>query len=96
MQAQAADPRNGPVIAACGGTEQPFTVNGRRWLYVYQPSSHRHGYLNLDTDITEWHRSFHPAFAPQFEGVEEEEIVPVKTVTNHIPKPARPARLVWG
>ena len=35
----------------CGGHEVPFTYGHTRWLYVFQPSSGRHGYLNLDTDI---------------------------------------------
>lgn len=37
---------------ACGGTEQPFTTRtGRRLLYVWQPSTGRHAYLDLSTDI---------------------------------------------
>jgi len=52
--------------------EQPFVVNGRRWLYCYQPSTGRHCYLDLDCDIATWHRSFHPSFSPQFERMEEE------------------------
>ena len=38
-------------IAACGGNEQPFTVDGTRWLYVWNPRTGATGYLNLDTDI---------------------------------------------
>ena len=37
---------------ASGGTETPFmTRNGRRLLYVWQPSTGAHAYLDLDTDI---------------------------------------------
>ncbi|RCW63981.1 hypothetical protein DET61_11622 [Marinobacter nauticus] len=59
------------VVPACGGTEPISVIKGRRWQYVYQPSSGRHGYLDVDNDLITWHRSFHPAFAPQFEGQSE-------------------------
>jgi hypothetical protein len=37
---------------ASGGTETPFvTRERRRLLYVYQPSTGKHAYLDLDTDI---------------------------------------------
>jgi hypothetical protein len=37
---------------ACGGTEVPFiSRGGHRLLYCWQPSSGRHAYINLDTDI---------------------------------------------
>lgn len=37
---------------ANGGTEEPFlTRTGRRLLYVWQPSTGRHAYLDLGTDI---------------------------------------------
>jgi hypothetical protein len=37
---------------ACGGTETEFrSRGGLRLLYVWQPSTGNHGYLNLDTDI---------------------------------------------
>lgn len=43
---------NGPWIAASGGTEQPFTSRcGRRLLYCWQPTTGRHAYLDLDSDI---------------------------------------------
>lgn len=45
---------------ACGGTEVPFTSRGVRWLYVYNPVQHQHGYLNLDTDIVNTDRDFSP------------------------------------
>ena len=38
-------------VPACGGLEVPFTYNGTRWLYVFNPRRHEHGHLNLDTDI---------------------------------------------
>lgn len=66
---------------ACGGLEKPFTVNGRRWLYCYQPGAGKHCYLNLDTDIATYHRSFHPAFAPEFEGMVEDVLPSVPIVT---------------
>lgn len=37
---------------ACGGTETEFrTRTGYRLLYCWQPSTGRHAYINLDTDI---------------------------------------------
>jgi hypothetical protein len=53
-------PDNGPIYPACGGTEEPFTVNGTTWLYVWQPSSGCHGYLNMTTDVVEWNSEFSP------------------------------------
>lgn len=40
-----------PWVPACGGTEAPFTVNGRRLLYCWQPSTGRHAYMDLGTDM---------------------------------------------
>jgi hypothetical protein len=54
-------PDNGPIFPACGGTETPVMINGTRWLYVWQPTSRCHGWLNMTTDIVEWDREFHPA-----------------------------------
>ena len=51
---------NGRIVPACGGTEQPIQYGHYRWLYVYQPSSGRHGWLCMDTDIVEWDRNFNP------------------------------------
>ena len=62
------------LVPACGGTETPFTVNGRRWIYCWQPSTGRHCYLDLDTDIAVWNRSFHPAYAPELEFDQEQDI----------------------
>lgn len=37
---------------ASGGTEEPFITRNRyRLLYCWQPSTGKHAYLNLDTDI---------------------------------------------
>lgn len=42
----------GEWIPACGGSEVPFkTRSGRTFLYCYQPSSGRHAYLDVGTDI---------------------------------------------
>lgn len=39
-------------VPACNQTEQPFTTRmGFRLLYCWQPSTGKHAYLNLDTDI---------------------------------------------
>jgi len=39
-------------VPACGGTEQPFTSRtGRRLLYCWQPSTGRHAYLDLGSDL---------------------------------------------
>ena len=40
-------------VAACGGMEVSFLHNGTKWLYVWNPATGEHGYLNLDTDIVE-------------------------------------------
>jgi hypothetical protein len=50
----AADRRKeqGNWIPACGGTETPFrTRMGRRLLYCWQPSTGRHAYLDVDSDM---------------------------------------------
>ena len=39
-------------VVACGGTEQPFTNrNARRMVYVFNPATGRHAYLDLGSDI---------------------------------------------
>jgi hypothetical protein len=44
--------KNDDWIPACNGTEVPFTSRtGMRLLYCWQPSTGKHAYLNLDTDI---------------------------------------------
>lgn len=46
------DPSQGNWYPACNGTETEFrTRTGLRLLYVWQPSTGNHAYLNLDTDI---------------------------------------------
>lgn len=66
------DLRSDQLVPACGGTELPFVVNGRRWLYCYHPASERHAYLDLDNDCVVWNRQFHPAWSPEYEFVPEE------------------------
>jgi len=44
--------RNSEWVPACGGTERPFTTrSGRRVLYVWQPRTGDHAYLDLGTDL---------------------------------------------
>lgn len=38
-------------VPANGGTELPFTMHGRRFLYVYNHATGENGYLNMDQDI---------------------------------------------
>lgn len=46
------DPAQGNWIPACGGTEVPFySRTGRKLLYVWQPSSGNHAYLDCGTDM---------------------------------------------
>jgi len=43
---------NGDWIPASGGTEKEFkSRSGKRLLYCYQPSTGRHAYLDLGTDM---------------------------------------------
>lgn len=45
-------PANDNWMPACGGTETPFTArSGRRLLYCWQPSTGRHAYLDLGSDL---------------------------------------------
>jgi hypothetical protein len=42
----------GDWLPANSGTETPFlTRNRRRLLYVWQPSTGRHAYLDMDSDL---------------------------------------------
>lgn len=42
----------GPWFPACGGTEKPFRTNtGLLVQYMYQPSTGRHMYINVETDV---------------------------------------------
>jgi hypothetical protein len=37
---------------ACNGTEQPFIArSGKRLLYMYQPSTGKHAYLDCESDL---------------------------------------------
>lgn len=38
-------------VPACGGQEVEFVHKGRRWLYVFNPATGAHGYLDLDADL---------------------------------------------
>lgn len=39
-------------VPACGGTETPFFArSGARLLYCWQPSTGKHAYLNVETDL---------------------------------------------
>jgi len=43
---------NGEWYPANGGTEEPFnTRTGRRLLYCWQPSTGRHAYLDMGSDM---------------------------------------------
>lgn len=65
------------LVPACGGAEPVTIVNGRRWQYCFHPASGRHCYLDVDNDLATWHRSFHPAFAPEFE-LQDDQAAPVE------------------
>lgn len=42
----------GNWVPACGGTETPFrSRSGRTLLYCWQPSTGRHAYLDVGTDM---------------------------------------------
>lgn len=46
------DPEQGDWVPASGGAETPFlTRTNRRLLYCWQPTTGRHAYLDLDTDL---------------------------------------------
>ncbi|UCC72056.1 MAG: hypothetical protein JSV86_17060 [Gemmatimonadota bacterium] len=52
--------RQGNWIPACGGTEKPFRTRTRhRVLYVWQPRSGRHAYLDMGTDMIIPDRDLH-------------------------------------
>ena len=42
-------------VPACGGQETPFEYTGVRWLYVFNPATEKHAYLNLETDAVYVH-----------------------------------------
>lgn len=43
--------KNGPWQVACGGKEPVMVVKGYRVQYMFQPTTGRHAYYCLDTDI---------------------------------------------
>lgn len=49
--ARAVAARDDRWVAACGGTEEPFEHQGRRLLYVFNPATGDHAYLDLATDL---------------------------------------------
>lgn len=52
LNEKSAKAAQGNWFPANGGTEQPLTTrSGRRLLYCWQPSTGRHAYLDLGTDI---------------------------------------------
>lgn len=52
LDEQQAKAEQGPWVPACGGTEVPFTArSGRRLLYCWQPSTGKHAYLDVATDL---------------------------------------------
>lgn len=48
---KAACDERGPWYPACGGTEKPFRVGHYTYQYMFQPSTRRHAYLCLETDM---------------------------------------------
>jgi hypothetical protein len=52
LEAKQAKAEQGPWYPACGGTEVPFIArSGRKLLYCWQPSTGRHAYLDMGTDM---------------------------------------------
>lgn len=52
LKAREAKAEQGNWVPACNGTEVPFTTrNGRRLLYCWQPSTGKHAYLDMGTDL---------------------------------------------
>lgn len=43
--------KDGYFIPACGGTEKPFTMQGRELLYCWNPVTKEHAYIDLKTDL---------------------------------------------
>lgn len=55
-------------VPACGGTEVPMMCNGSMWLYVFNPFTQQHGWLNIHTDIV---HNEHPNLS-----IEERKVLP--------------------
>jgi hypothetical protein len=52
LKVQAEKAEQGAWIPGGGGSETPFwTRTGRRLLYCWQPSTGRHAYLDVQTDL---------------------------------------------
>lgn len=45
--------RDDTWVVAHAGTETEFQVGTYTYIYVYNPRRHKHGWLNLTTDIVE-------------------------------------------
>jgi hypothetical protein len=41
-------------VLANGGKEVPFTIGTTTYVYVWNPRRHKHGWLNMDTDMIEY------------------------------------------
>jgi len=51
INAKQARDEQGAWIPAGGGSEKSFRHGDYTYQYMYQPSTHRHAYLCLDTDL---------------------------------------------
>jgi hypothetical protein len=52
LEARQQKAEQGHWVPACGGTEVPFwTRGGRRLLYCWQPSTGKHAYVDVQTDL---------------------------------------------
>jgi hypothetical protein len=48
-----------PWAVGCGGSETPFTKDGKRYLYVWNCQDRKHYYYCYDTDIFILDKDFH-------------------------------------
>jgi len=46
-----ADYPAGSWVAACGGTEQPFALRGKKFLYMWNYVTKTHGYYCITDDV---------------------------------------------
>ena len=52
LDALQAKAEQGNWIPACNGTETPFVArSGKRLQYMWQPSTGKHAYIDLDSDL---------------------------------------------
>ena len=53
---------NGPLVPGCNQLEKPFiTRTGHKVLYMWQPSTGRHAYFDLEADLEihdEWLKGY--------------------------------------